>query len=351
MARTAATKASDNEVVRAANEKKGDETELYFVEYYAVQKAKRQGLGLIKFIGESFKVQILTEQEEIESLCQLLRAVGQLLDVPKARAHMDVYFQRMRELCKSPNVSPRMPFMLQDVIELRDREWQPCNVGNAPTTLAALHETATKVKAVQETQAFHRQFSISYGGSKRSAGRNAEPAPDSWAVAGGSQPRLLNKAGDLSHFSQISNAPPMVLSPKKQCFRWQEGHQARVNNTHEPERLARGLVGTWTKLERTSEEEPDAASAAPMSEDDAKKINEDVKEFFSVCNLDEADEYFIAPTEEHRFRLVDELVSSAPESNEADSRLVTDFFSRPASQRECIRIHGDHAEGGWTTQG
>lgn len=127
----AAAKASDDQAIKAANEHKGDESELYSDEYYAAQKAKRQGLGLIKFIGELFKLSMLTErimhecvkkllgnvenpeEEEIESLCQLLKTVGQLLDVPKARAHMDVYFTRMKELCKSLNVSPRMQFMLQ----------------------------------------------------------------------------------------------------------------------------------------------------------------------------------------------------------------------------------------------
>jgi len=87
--------------------------------------------GLVKFIGELFKLQILTErimhecvkkllgnvenpkEEDIESLCQLLKTVGQLLDTPKARAHMDVYFARMKELGKSTNVSSRMQFMLQ----------------------------------------------------------------------------------------------------------------------------------------------------------------------------------------------------------------------------------------------
>ena len=51
------------------------------------------------------------EEEEIESLCKLLATVGQLLDTQKARAHMDVYFSRMKELTK--NVSSRMQFMLQ----------------------------------------------------------------------------------------------------------------------------------------------------------------------------------------------------------------------------------------------
>jgi translation initiation factor 4G len=100
-------------------------------ECYAAQKAKRRGLSLIKFIGELFKLQMLTErimhecvkkllgnvenpkEEEIESLCELLKTIGQQLDVPKARAHMDVYFTRMKELCKNLNVSPRSQFMLQ----------------------------------------------------------------------------------------------------------------------------------------------------------------------------------------------------------------------------------------------
>ena len=134
-AAAAAAKASDDQAVKAANEGKGEESELYSEEYYAAQKAKRQGLGLIKFIGELFKLQMLTErimhecvkkllgnvenpeEEEIESLCQLLKTVGQQLDVPKARAHMDVYFTRMKELCKSLNVSQRMQFMLQVTID------------------------------------------------------------------------------------------------------------------------------------------------------------------------------------------------------------------------------------------
>ena len=48
--------------------------------------------------------------EEIESLCVLLTVVGQTFD---ARAHMDVYFSRMKELTRSVNVSSRMQYMLQ----------------------------------------------------------------------------------------------------------------------------------------------------------------------------------------------------------------------------------------------
>jgi translation initiation factor 4G len=132
-AAAAAAKALEDEAAKAANRREGgpEGVALYSDEYYAAQKVKRQGLGLIKFIGELFKLQMLTqpimrgyvkillgnvespEEVEIESLCKLLAAVGASLDTQKARAHMDVYFSRMKELTKSHNFSSRMQFMLQ----------------------------------------------------------------------------------------------------------------------------------------------------------------------------------------------------------------------------------------------
>jgi translation initiation factor 4G len=103
----------------------------------SVQKRsrKRRRLGLLKFFAELFKVQMLTErimheciktllgnfgntdnpeEEEIESLCQLLADVGGILDTQRGRAHMDVYFSRMKDFTtKNPHVTSRMQFMLQ----------------------------------------------------------------------------------------------------------------------------------------------------------------------------------------------------------------------------------------------
>jgi translation initiation factor 4G len=127
-AAAAATKATGDQAVKEANEKTkgGEESELYSDEYYAAAKAKRRGLGLIRFIGELFKLQMLTErimhecikkllgnvenpeEEEIESLRELLITAGSLLDTPKARAHLDVYFSRMREMAKNKNINTRL---------------------------------------------------------------------------------------------------------------------------------------------------------------------------------------------------------------------------------------------------
>ena len=73
-----------------------------------------------------------------------------------------------------------------------------------------------------------------------------------------------------------------------------------------------------------------------MSETDAKKkINEDLKEFFAVRNLDEAEVYFTSLPAQFHSTLIDKLVTKAVESKEADAKLVGDFFSRAVSKELC----------------
>ena len=116
---------------KGTKEEDSPEAELLSEEYYAAQKAKRRGLGLVRFIGELYRLQMLTErimhecikkllsnvinpeEEEIESLCELLRTVGRNLDNAKARNHMDIYFERMQEMARGNNINSRMQFLLQ----------------------------------------------------------------------------------------------------------------------------------------------------------------------------------------------------------------------------------------------
>lgn len=132
IAAAARTKVVKEAKGKAKENKEGDsKVSLYSDEYYTTLKAKRQGLGLVKFIGELFKLQVLTEgimhgcikkllsnvdnpeEEVIEGLCKLLTTVGEALDTTEARHRIDAYFSRMRELSKSINVSLRMRSMLK----------------------------------------------------------------------------------------------------------------------------------------------------------------------------------------------------------------------------------------------
>ncbi|KAJ3551381.1 hypothetical protein NP233_g13091 [Leucocoprinus birnbaumii] len=391
-AAAAVAKASQDEAVKAANEKKAegeggdDEVALYSDEYYAAQKAKRQGLGLIKFIGELFKLQMLTErimhecvkkllgnvnnpeEEEIESLCKLLTTVGSILDTQKAHAHMDVYFQRMRELTKSQNVSPRMQFMLQDVIELRDRKWVARNAVAAPTTIAQVHEAAAKEKAAHEKEYAQRQISMSRGGSRRGGDRSEQPQvnPEGWAVAGNAA-RPPSKV-DLTNFGKISNkALPTTFGPgsvfagkgkdkreslsrsssSANMFSMLQNAESGADKTPEaqPQRKKLALLPRTKPIEADSQQNPESdeeeeattpAASVEMSDEQAeKKIKEDLKEFFAVRNLDEAEVYFTALPAQHHSTLVDKLVSSAVESKEADAKLVADLFGRAVEKGLC----------------
>jgi len=100
-------------------------------EYYIAAAAKRRGLGLVQFIGELFKLGMLTERimnecarklldfeglpedETVESLSKLLRTIGGQLDLSeKSRPIMDVYFDRIVAMIENKELSIRMRFML-----------------------------------------------------------------------------------------------------------------------------------------------------------------------------------------------------------------------------------------------
>jgi translation initiation factor 4G len=95
-----------------------------------------------------------------------------------------------------------------------------------------------------------------------------------------------------------------------------------------------------SKSEEPSASEPvseDEKEQEPsMSETDAlKKIGNDVKEFFAIRNLDEAEDYFTKLPSAHRHLLVEKLVTFAIESKEADAKLVGDIFAQASEKNLC----------------
>ena len=81
-----------------------------------------------------------------------------------------------------------------------------------------------------------------------------------------------------------------------------------------------------------SEEE---ASIEMTEEAALKKISEDLKEFFAVRNLEEAEVYFGGLPAQHHHFLVDKIVSTAVESKEEDAKFASQFFALAASKELC----------------
>jgi translation initiation factor 4G len=123
-------------------------------EYYIAAAAKRRGLGLVQFIGELYKLGMLTErimhecvrkllefegipdEAEIESLTKLLRTIGANLDsTEKGKPMMDAYFKRIGTIIDLPDLPSRLKFMLMDIVDLRKNGWVSKEANKGPKTL------------------------------------------------------------------------------------------------------------------------------------------------------------------------------------------------------------------------
>lgn len=140
----------------------GKEAELLSEAYYLAAKAKRQGLGLVQFIGELFKLNMLIEKimyeciirllggtddphpepEEVESLCRLLNTVGKALDEGKARNRMNAIYDALDHIRQTSDLESRIKFKILDVLDLRKAGWVTRNpqAGQGPKTIQEIHD-------------------------------------------------------------------------------------------------------------------------------------------------------------------------------------------------------------------
>jgi translation initiation factor 4G len=124
--------------------------------------ARRRMLGNIRFIGELFKKQMLSErimhtciqkllsdpenpdEEDVEALCKLLSTIGGQLDHQKAKSHMDAYANRILGLSKNQTLSSRHRFMCQDVLEMRSKGWRMRRKEEGPKKIGDVHKDAQR---------------------------------------------------------------------------------------------------------------------------------------------------------------------------------------------------------------
>ncbi|XP_054981735.1 eukaryotic translation initiation factor 4 gamma 1 isoform X1 [Sorex araneus] len=149
--------------------------------------ARRRSLGNIKFIGELFKLKMLTEaimhdcvvkllknhdEESLECLCRLLTTIGKDLDFEKAKPRMDQYFQQMEKIIKEKKTSSRIRFMLQDVLDLRRSNWVPRRGDQGPKTIDQIHKEA---EMEEHREHIKVQQLMAKGGDKRRGGPPGPP--------------------------------------------------------------------------------------------------------------------------------------------------------------------------------
>ncbi|KAF8369550.1 hypothetical protein HHK36_032429 [Tetracentron sinense] len=125
-------------------------------------QARRRMLGNIRLIGELYKKKMLTErimheciqkllgqdlspdEEDIEALCKLMSTIGEMIDHPKAKEHMDAYFDEMTKFSNNMKLSARVRFMLKDSIDLRKNKWQQRRKIDGPKKIEEVHRDAAQ---------------------------------------------------------------------------------------------------------------------------------------------------------------------------------------------------------------
>jgi translation initiation factor 4G len=210
-------------------------------EYYIAAAAKRRGLGLVKFIGELFKLQMLTErimhecvkklvdyegipeEAEVESLTSLLRTIGKQLDNPesKAQGRMDLYFERIHSMLALPELNSRLKFMLMDVVDLRSKGWNSKEDDKGPKTIAEIREEAERKAREDELRRLASQNNRGGGGrmpmgrgdARSFSGYGGLPPPDTSNRVGTDDLRRLGNrnARNPSHTGPGSLGPPSLL--------------------------------------------------------------------------------------------------------------------------------------------
>lgn len=105
-------------------------------------KAKQKTFGNMRFIGELYKLDVIREDEilyfiglllkkdndevNIERLCTLLKIAGKKIDKPNNVATVVLLFEKFQNIIeKRICVTPRIRFMVKDVIDLRKNMWEP----------------------------------------------------------------------------------------------------------------------------------------------------------------------------------------------------------------------------------
>ncbi|XP_047247457.1 eukaryotic translation initiation factor 4 gamma 1-like isoform X4 [Girardinichthys multiradiatus] len=214
----------------------GDEVKQRLIEELkeAKDKARRRSMGNIKFIGELFKLKMLTEvimhdcivkllknhdDESLECLCRLLSTIGKDLDFEKAKPRMDQYFNQMEKIIKERKTTSRIRFMLQDVLDLRRNNWIPRRGDQGPKTIDQIHKEAEMEEhreqmKVQQALISRKESGGGPGGrmgdrgpggrgGPHTAGRGAPPQDEGWNTV----PISKNRPIDTSRLSKITKTP------------------------------------------------------------------------------------------------------------------------------------------------
>ncbi|KAK1799617.1 hypothetical protein P4O66_000386 [Electrophorus voltai] len=247
-------------------------------------RARRRSTGNIKFIGELFKLRMLTEpimhdcvvkllkhheDESLECLCRLLTTIGKDLDFEKAKPRMDQYFNQMEKIVKERKTSSRIRFLLQDVIDLRLHNWVSRRADQGPKTIEQIHEEA-KLEEQEEQRKVHQQL-LSKDNKRRPERRDPHGVRDeTWNTVPVTNNRRAIDPTKIPKISKPQLDEKIQLGPRAQ-LNWVKGSSGGAKAS-DPDlsRSSSNSLNRFSPLQSTST--PTALPAPPTPDPDSRPL-------------------------------------------------------------------------------
>uniref|UniRef100_A0A667YMW3 Eukaryotic translation initiation factor 4 gamma 3 n=1 Tax=Myripristis murdjan TaxID=586833 RepID=A0A667YMW3_9TELE len=246
----------------------------------AKDKARRRSIGNIKFIGELFKLKMLTEaimhdcvvkllknhdEESLECLCRLLTTIGKDLDFEKAKPRMDQYFNQMEKIVKERKTSSRIRFMLQDVIDLRLHNWVSRRADQGPKTIEQIHKEA-KIEEQEEQRKVHQQLLSK--DSKRRPGQRDE----TWNTVPMTKNSRTIDPTKIPKISKPQMDEKIQLGPRAQV-NWMKGSSGGAKaSDSELSRSGGSSLNRYSALQSTPSSQPSTPPAQNQDYDSRRTL-------------------------------------------------------------------------------
>ena len=186
------------------------EVELMSEEYYQAASAKRRGLGLVRFIGHLYRLNLLSgkmmfecfrrlmrdltgipSEEILESVIELLSTVGEQFETDSFSAGqatlegsvlLDSLFEMLQIVINSGNILSRIKFKLIEMKEVREKGWDGKKKDEGPKTISQIHEEDERQRRLKEMKNASRTNSrrantSNYGGGNTNRNNSRRDQP------------------------------------------------------------------------------------------------------------------------------------------------------------------------------
>lgn len=288
------------------------EPELMSDEYYALAAQKRRGLGLVRFIGELYRLKIIrqsiiircikmltTDQSEnpvpfneylpqedtLETLYTFLLTVGSGIDGENP-AICDNVFALIKIYIENPKIGSRIKYKFYDLIDLRKSKWSSSNeLLQGPKKLSQVHQDFNQ-QAQQEKQKLNAQERERSNKSRsiRGSSNNSRWGSEQISSNDISRVGIVRKTGTDNSINALRKGKIVqddfttVSSSRSRSSRGfgavsRSNSSANVQNTEEEQPETRQQSNNFNLLMNQSDEEKD--DSQPEQEEDEEEEGED----------------------------------------------------------------------------